>query len=163
MDEAYFRESLSEWIDSVSKVRKFEPLLCAVFGVIGAGTVLLFPPFRLVGYLALAVGLFEAWRYVSFKRRWLAARLSSKQHGVAMTLELGPGRVKQLAPPPTPMDPQALARVMASRRGYFVYPTNGAFVYIPHASIAPAVTREEVLRVLGTENWSGFATGAGET
>lgn len=36
MDEAYFRECLGEWVGSVSKVRKFEPLLCALFAFAGS-------------------------------------------------------------------------------------------------------------------------------
>jgi hypothetical protein len=161
MDEAYFRECLGEWIESVSTLRKFEPLLCAASVGIGIGTVLLLPSFRIVGYLAIAVGVFEAWRYRAFKRRWLAERLGSKLNGTVMRFELGPGRVRQLAPAPASTDALSLARVVASRRGYFVYPKNGAFVYLPHASIVPAVSREEVLRTLGAENWSGFATGTG--
>ena len=161
MDEAYFRESLGEWIGSVSKGRKLEPLLCALFGVAGIGTLALFPELRGAGYFALAVALFEAWHYVSFKRCWLAERLVSKQRDTIVTFELEAGRVKQVIPASASSDTLALARVVASRRGYFVYPTTGAFVYIPHASIRPAVTRDEVLRTLAAESWSGFTTGEG--
>lgn len=151
MNEAYFRESLGEWIRSVSKGRKLAPLLCALFASAGVGTLLLFPEYWLAGCFLMAMAVFEAWRHVSFKRRWLTERLASKQFGTAMSFELTAGRVKQLTPPPPPGDRPTVMRFFASRRGYFLYPKAGAFVYIPHASIAPAATRGEVLRTLGAE------------
>lgn len=159
MDEAYFRECLDEWIGSVSKGRKFEPLLCALFAFAGVGTLLLFPEFGLAGCFAIAVAVFEAWRYVSFKRRWLNERRASKQFGTAMSFELAAGCVKQLTPALPSSDLPTPMRVVASRRGYFVYPKSGAFVYLPHASIAPAATRDEVLRTLRAGRSSGFETG----
>jgi hypothetical protein len=161
MDEAYFRECLGEWISGVSKGRKFQLPLCALFAFAGMGTLLLFPELGLAGCFCLAVAAFEAWRYVSFKRRWLTERLTSKQFRTRMSFELAAGCVKQLTPALPSTHLPALMRVVASRRGYFVYLNRGAFVYLPHASITPAASRDEVLRTLGAGRWSGSATGEG--
>jgi hypothetical protein len=72
MDEALLSRVLGEWIGSLSKGRKLEPLLCALFAFAGVGTLLLFPELGLAGCFAIAVAVFQGWRYVSFKRRWLS-------------------------------------------------------------------------------------------
>jgi hypothetical protein len=145
MDEAYFKESLNEWTWSISKGRKYEPFLCGFSFLIGVAVYLFLPKFRLVGIAAVAVGLLESWKYMRFRKHWLRQRFESKEFNQDAEFLIESGVVKQLKPDLKTLIEPTPCTVLPSRRGYFVYPKLGAFLYIPHAAITPAVSREEVM------------------
>lgn len=150
LDETYYKESLKEWISSVSKGRKYEPFLCALFALIGFGTLLFLPSFHITGYLAIGIALIESRNYIKFKKQWLKERLSSNLVNSLVELSIEKGIIKQIKPDSPNGLSFSLSRVISSKKGYFIYPKNGNFVYIPHSAISPSCTREEVIKILSS-------------
>jgi len=149
MDENYFKESLNEWIASVSKGRKFEPYLCLLFFLIGVTILILFPNFKISGILAICISVFECFRYLQFKKQWIKDRINSKVYGKEMVFEFQNGTIKQTKPEVDVSNASTgPVKVLVSKKGYFIYLKDKNFIYVPHSSFSSPLSRDEALKLI---------------
>ena len=143
MDEGYYQEMLGEWTASVSRLRKYEPFLCLLFVVLGAVAAVLRPRLWGVGALLAGIGLFEAAKYLRWKKSWLAARRSSPQFNREVVLSFSADSIRQTQPLPVATTPVEV-RVVETARGLFLRLEKGGSVYVPYRSFDPPLNREEL-------------------
>ena len=136
MNDAYYKESLSQWIKYVSKHKKFVPFLCIASIAVGLLIIRNLPSFQLTGFLGIGIGAYEGIKYILWKEKWLTERKSDKYYGqeVEFIFHTDQETVIQVKPKPIDEELKPVLKTNVAKKGDFIYMQDGEHIYIPNSS-----------------------------
>jgi hypothetical protein len=148
LTKEYFREDLQQWIKYISKGRKYEPLLCTIFIIVGAMLILVNMTFKIASIFFIGIGGYESIRYILWKRNWLKARMHSPQYNQEIELIFSEQGIKQTIPHDEPMKEYRLLKYISTQKGIFLYFEKSSHIYVPNDAFENLDEKNKVLTIL---------------
>lgn len=167
VDDSYFEEFFEQWV-AVAGRGRIDRIMIPVAALFGVGCCIAASIMQVnslygVGAAAVAVSIFEGWRYYRWRRLWLKMCQSRPWYGKLVQLVLRDGVLVQLNIDAGAPVLRGRLPVRRTPRGYLIrmalaeplksqnaaVSSTSASVYLPHAAVKADISMDDLAMLLG--------------
>ena len=149
MDRDYFVAVYNDWLCHRSKWRKHLPTLALLLIASGVIALLVHPYLRIFAVTLTLMGCFYSIDAITYRHRWLKARLRDLSPGKTMHVRFGDDELHIQTPNSSSnVKFKAFSKVVGTPSGVFLIPQTGVSIYLRRSAFQPKESFPEVIDLL---------------